>query len=223
MTHARFRTLLLSVAWAIGAVLIASPAAFAGPGDFSSSFEDGDPAPTWTNTVDTDASGNERTAGVTGPKRSGLPGDVTDKVVAVEANGENEGVRRGRREPRRRLRADQVARVRSGPAGSSSSCPQPVKVVHYALISANDARRTRPEGLDAVGLRRRRRTWTRCSTPRPARTSPSASRPRSTGSRTRPPTSTTGSTSPRTTAPTSSSSPRSSSPTATRRPRRRPT
>ena len=138
MTLARVRTLLSALACGITAVLIASPAALAGPGDFSSSFEDGDPAPTWTNTIDTDASGNERTAGVTGPKRSGLPGDVSDKVIAIEANGENTG-------------AGEVAENLVD--GSSQTkwlvfeetgwvemeLSEPVAVVHYALISANDA------------------------------------------------------------------------------------
>ena len=124
MTHARVRTLLSALACGITAVLIASPAALAGPGDFSSSFEDGDPAPTWTNTIDTDASGNERTAGVTGPKRSGLPGDVSDKVIAVEANGENTGGG----EVAENL-VDGSSRpsgwCSSRPAGSRWSCPSP--------------------------------------------------------------------------------------------------
>ena len=51
--------------------------------DFSSSFEASDPQPTWTNTA-------ERASGVTGPKPTGIPGNVTDTVVGVTA--ETEGV-----------------------------------------------------------------------------------------------------------------------------------
>ena len=75
---------LLALACAIAAALIASPAAHAGARGFYSSFEEGEPAPTWTNTVD-------RSEGVTGPTRDGLPGDVIDRVVAAESNGENDG------------------------------------------------------------------------------------------------------------------------------------
>ncbi len=159
MTHARFRTLLLAIAFAVAAVMIASPAAFAGPGDFSSSFEDGDPVPTWTNTVDRDASGDERTAGVTGPKRSGLPGDVSDKVVAVEANGEHE-------------EAGEVAEnlfdgsaqtkwlvfERTGWVEFELSSAE--KVVHYALISANDAAERDPKDWTLSGSNDGGATWT---------------------------------------------------------------
>ena len=70
----------------------------------------------------------------------------------------------------------QVADVRAAPAGSSSSSPSRSTVVDYALTSANDAAGARPAGLDAPGLRRRHGPGRR-STPGPARTSPSASRP----------------------------------------------
>ena len=143
MTQARLRRQLLALACAIAAVLIASPAASAGPGDtqptssagtgFYSSFEDGEPAPTWTNTVDGD-----RSEGVTGPTRDGLPGDVSDKVIAAEANGENEG-------------AGEVAEnlfdgssqtkwlVFERTGWVEAELSEPVAVVHYALVSANDA------------------------------------------------------------------------------------
>ena len=49
---------------------------------FSSSLEPGDPQPAWTNTA-------ERSSGVTGPRRFGIPGNVSDRVVAVRASGEN--------------------------------------------------------------------------------------------------------------------------------------
>jgi predicted alpha-1,2-mannosidase len=122
----------------------------AGPGDFYSSFEDGEPAPTWTDTVDTDANGNERSAGVTGPKRSGLPGDVSDKLIGAEASGENEG-------------AGEVAE--NLVYGSSQTkwlvfertgwveleLSEPIAVVHYALISANDAPERDPKDWTLSG------------------------------------------------------------------------
>ena len=86
MTQARLFRPLLVLTCAIAAVLIASPAALAGPGDFYSSFEAGEPAPTWTNTIDGD-----RAQGITGPQRDGIPGDVSDKVIAAKANDQNDG------------------------------------------------------------------------------------------------------------------------------------
>ena len=53
--------------------------------DFATSFEVGEPQPTWMNTVDTDAGGTPRTAGVSGS----LAGSIMDRVSAVVANGEN--------------------------------------------------------------------------------------------------------------------------------------
>jgi hypothetical protein len=150
MSHARIRRQLLAIAGAIAAVLIASPAAVAGPGDFYSSFEDGDPAPTWIDTVDTDQDGNERAAGVTGPTRDGLPGDVTDKVIAVRANGENSG-------------AGEVAEnLVDGSAQTKwlvfeetgwveLELSEPVAVVHYALTSANDAAERDPKDWTLSG------------------------------------------------------------------------
>lgn len=95
MRHLRKRrtTTLLSVA--ITATLVSgvtngyAAAAPEEPGvGFSSSFEDGQPQPSWSNTVETDASGNPKSAGVIGSDGSGIPGNVSDKVVEVKANGE---------------------------------------------------------------------------------------------------------------------------------------
>jgi hypothetical protein len=150
MTHARIRTLLQAVACGIAAILFSSPAASAAPGDFYSSFEDGDPVPAWIDTVDTDAGGSERASGVTGPKRTGLPGDVTDKVIAIEANGENTG-------------AGEVAEnlVDGSPQTKwlvfeetgwvEMELSEPVAVVHYALTSANDAEERDPKDWTLSG------------------------------------------------------------------------
>lgn len=58
---------------------------------FASSFEAGEPAPDWLNTVDTAADGGKRASGVDGGYSSGIPGNVTDHVTDVRASGENTG------------------------------------------------------------------------------------------------------------------------------------
>ncbi|BFO16420.1 hypothetical protein SHKM778_28080 [Streptomyces sp. KM77-8] len=56
---------------------------------FASSFESGDPAPDWLNTVDTTRGGQKRASGVDGGFTSGIPGNVTDHVTGARASGEN--------------------------------------------------------------------------------------------------------------------------------------
>ncbi|HEX2411181.1 MAG TPA: GH92 family glycosyl hydrolase [Solirubrobacteraceae bacterium] len=131
MRNRRLGRLLLAIACGMVAALTASPAALAGPGDFYSSFEDGEPAPTWVDTA-------ERASGVSGPKRDGLPGDVTDKVFRVEASGENEGAG----EVAENL-VDGSAQTKwlvfESTGWVEMELSEPVAVVHYALTSANDA------------------------------------------------------------------------------------
>ncbi|WP_197288435.1 GH92 family glycosyl hydrolase [Nocardia sp. NRRL S-836] len=55
---------------------------------FSSSFEDGQPQPSWANTVETGPSGSPKASGVIGSDGSGIPGNVSDKVLEVKASGE---------------------------------------------------------------------------------------------------------------------------------------
>src|SRR5919202_1253814 len=57
--------------------------------EFASSFEVGDPAPDWLNTVDTGPDGGKRASGVDGGYSTGIPGNVTDHVTDVRASGEN--------------------------------------------------------------------------------------------------------------------------------------
>src|SRR3954452_9552925 len=83
------RSLASLVRWAVALVtlcLLGAPAAVAGgPGDFYSSFESGDPQPTWTSTPE-----SGKCSGVWGPPRSGgIAGNQTQNVVAVRASGEN--------------------------------------------------------------------------------------------------------------------------------------
>src|SRR4051794_41977370 len=85
----RCRRSFASVArWSVALIalcLASAPAALAGPGDFFSSFEAGEPQPTWTSTAE-----SGRSSGVSGPTQSGgIPGNQTQNVVAVRASGEN--------------------------------------------------------------------------------------------------------------------------------------
>ena len=113
----------------VSAVALAAPAQAAST-SFSSSLEAGDAQPTWTNTA-------ERASGVTGPAREGIPGNVTDTVVAVRASGENpddevkENLVDGSEESKW-LVFDSTAWV-------ELELADPVKVVRYALTSANDS------------------------------------------------------------------------------------
>src|SRR5688500_6910543 len=74
----------------IASTLIPTQASAAlGGTDFATSFEDGQPLPDWTDTVETTPSGERLTNGVDGTTRTGIPGNVMDTVVEVTANGEN--------------------------------------------------------------------------------------------------------------------------------------
>ncbi|GAA3040333.1 hypothetical protein GCM10020000_18550 [Streptomyces olivoverticillatus] len=80
---------------------------------FASSFEPGEPQPDWSNEVETGPDGRRRAFGVNGADTSGIPGNVTDKVTAVRASGENTEAERGQGEPGRRRECDQMARLRA--------------------------------------------------------------------------------------------------------------
>ncbi|MFF4210260.1 GH92 family glycosyl hydrolase [Streptomyces sp. NPDC001796] len=134
-----------AVATAAFALLVAAQgAAVALPGEaaaadreFASSFEPGDPAPTWLNTVDTAADGTKRASGVDGGYTTGIPGNVTDEVTDVRASAENTDAGEV---------ADNLIDGEPGtkwltfaPTGwAEFDLDEPVKVVTYALTSAND-------------------------------------------------------------------------------------
>ncbi|MFI0723578.1 GH92 family glycosyl hydrolase [Streptomyces sp. NPDC021224] len=56
---------------------------------FTTSFEPGDPQPTWTDTAETDAKGDPEVAGVTAGTLPVLPGSVKDDITAVTASSDN--------------------------------------------------------------------------------------------------------------------------------------
>ena len=142
---------LRALAAAAAGTLAWAGTAHAAVTDFATSFEATDPPPTWISTA-------ERASGVTGPLPTGIPGNVTDTVVAVRASGENAGGGEVK---------ENLVDGSPEPSGSCSretgwvefELAQPVAVVHYALTSANDARRARPARLDAPGLAGRQ-SWT---------------------------------------------------------------
>ncbi|MFJ8795573.1 GH92 family glycosyl hydrolase [Streptomyces sp. NPDC102462] len=105
--------------------------------EFASSFEADDPAPDWLSTVDTGPDGTKRASGVDGGYSTGIPGNVTDHVTEVRASAENTGGGEVKEnlvdgEPSTKWLAFQ-------PTGwVEFDLDKPVKLVTYALTSAND-------------------------------------------------------------------------------------
>ncbi|MFI0976546.1 GH92 family glycosyl hydrolase [Streptomyces sp. NPDC021093] len=104
---------------------------------FSSSFEADDPAPTWRNTVETDAQGRKRSSGVDGGDSAGIPGSVTDRVTELRASAENAA---GGEVKENLIDVTPGSKWLSFlPAGwVEFDLDEPTKVVTYALTSAND-------------------------------------------------------------------------------------
>ncbi|GGW64764.1 alpha-1 2-mannosidase [Streptomyces lucensis JCM 4490] len=105
--------------------------------EFASSFESGDPAPDWLNAVDTTADGGKRASGVDGGYSTGIPGSVTDHVTEVRASGENAGAG----EVKENLADGEPGSkwLTFQPTGwAEFDLDKPVKLVTYALTSAND-------------------------------------------------------------------------------------
>ncbi|GAB2717678.1 GH92 family glycosyl hydrolase [Streptomyces bullii] len=104
---------------------------------FASSFEADDPVPDWVNTVDTAPDGSKRASGVDGGYSSGIPGNVTDHVTDVRASGENSGAG----EVKENLTDGEPSTkwLVFEPTGwVEFDLDKPVKIVRYALTSAND-------------------------------------------------------------------------------------
>lgn len=101
---------------------------------FHSSLETGEPQPAWLNTVE-----DGRTPeGITGSTTGGIPGSVTDEIVEVAANGEYGTAG----EVKENLFDGDVNTkwlVFTATGWVSVKLAKPVKVVRYALASANDA------------------------------------------------------------------------------------
>ncbi|MEV8088470.1 GH92 family glycosyl hydrolase [Streptomyces nigra] len=120
-----------------GAAVALPQAPAAADREFTSSFEADDPAPDWLNTVDTGPGGAKRASGVDGGYSSGIPGNVTDHVTDVRANGENSGA------------GEVKENLADGEPGSKwlvfeatgwveFDLDKPARITKYALTSAND-------------------------------------------------------------------------------------
>ncbi|MET8831936.1 GH92 family glycosyl hydrolase [Streptomyces sp. NPDC004610] len=105
--------------------------------EFSSSFESGEPAPDWLNTVDTGPGGVKRSGGVDGGYTTGIPGNITDHVTEVRASAENTG---GGEVKENLIDGEPVTKwlAFAPTAWLEFELDQPAKVVTYALTSAND-------------------------------------------------------------------------------------
>src|SRR5256714_7284067 len=68
---------------------LAAPPAASAP-LFASSVEPAGPQPAWTNTVETDRAGNKKASGIDGTSSRGIPGNLADKVVEIQANAQND-------------------------------------------------------------------------------------------------------------------------------------
>ncbi|MFF1480903.1 GH92 family glycosyl hydrolase [Streptomyces sp. NPDC058301] len=129
--------LVVTAQWAASAQVASAQPASVGQ-QFRTSFESGQPQPDWRNTVETGPDGSKRTSGVDGGFTSGIPGNVTDRVTAVRASAENDGSGEVKEnlvdgQPSTKWLAFQPT------AWLEFDLDSPVKVVTYALTSANDA------------------------------------------------------------------------------------
>ncbi|MBQ0852764.1 GH92 family glycosyl hydrolase [Streptomyces sp. BH-SS-21] len=129
---------------AFALVVASQGAAVARPGEaaaadreFASSFETGEPAPDWLNTVDISADGTKRASGVDGGFSSGIPGNVTDHVTEVRASAENTG---GGEVKENLTDVEPSTKwLTFAPTGwVEFDLDAPVKLLSYALTSAND-------------------------------------------------------------------------------------
>src|SRR5882757_9977548 len=128
----------LSLLVASQGAAIAQPVQAAAPDrEFASSFETDDPAPDWLSTVDTAPDGTKRSSGVDGGYSSGIPGNVTDQVTDVRASGENTGGGEVK-ENLADLESSTKWLVFESSGWAEFDLSAPVKVVTYALTSAND-------------------------------------------------------------------------------------
>ena len=131
---------LLLSATVLAAGLVAPPttAAQAAAGEFHSSFEPGQPAPSWTDTADAAPDGTPRVSGVDGSDATAIPGDVRDGITEITASGENSDSG----EVAANLvdsSADSKWLVDADAGWVRFTFAEPVPLTRYALTSADDA------------------------------------------------------------------------------------
>ncbi|MER8003137.1 GH92 family glycosyl hydrolase [Streptomyces sp. NPDC095613] len=117
---------------------------------FGSSFEEGDPQPDWRNTVEMGPDGEKRASGVEGGFSQGIPGNVTDRVVDLRASGENTG---GGETKENLIDVQSSTKwlAFAPTAWVEFDLDEPVKVVRYALTSANDHAERDPKDFTLQG------------------------------------------------------------------------
>ncbi|WNO71750.1 GH92 family glycosyl hydrolase [Streptomyces sp. AM8-1-1] len=130
---------LLVVTGQSAAVAQPAPAAPSAAADreFTTSFEEDERQPDWRNTVEDGPDGKKRSSGVDGGFSTGIPGNITDKVIELRASGENTGAG----ETKENLVDLQPGTKWLGfepTAWIEFDTDEPVKVVTYAMTSAND-------------------------------------------------------------------------------------
>ncbi|WP_262386918.1 GH92 family glycosyl hydrolase [Streptomyces sp. TRM49041] len=119
-------------------------------GEFSTSFEPHEARPDWRDTVETGPDGRERANGVDGAFSAGIPGNVTDRVTRARASGEHPDAGETKEnlldiEPTTKwLTFTPTAWLEFG-------LDEPVKVVTYALTSANDHAERDPKNWTLKG------------------------------------------------------------------------
>ncbi|MEV3991499.1 GH92 family glycosyl hydrolase [Streptomyces sp. NPDC049837] len=118
--------------------------------EFHSSFEADERPPDWRNTVDVGADGRKRASGVDGAYSAGIPGNVTDKVTALRASGENGGAGETK-ENLVDLQPSTKWLTFTPTAWVEFDLDEPVKVVTYALTSANDHAPRDPKNWTLLG------------------------------------------------------------------------
>ncbi|WP_370415442.1 GH92 family glycosyl hydrolase [Streptomyces fradiae] len=126
--------------------------------EFTTSFETDETQPTWRNTVEVGPDGKKRTSGVDGGFVSGIPGNVTDRVTAVRASGENAGSGEVK-ENLVDLQPGTKWLVFEPTAWLEFDTDEPVKLATYALTSANDAAERDPKDWTLKGSADGK-TWT---------------------------------------------------------------
>jgi predicted alpha-1,2-mannosidase len=127
-------------------VAVADPAT---PPDFYSSFETGDPQPTWNDTVDTDATGKPKAFGVNGANGTAIPGDIRGKVTETTASSENTG---GEVASNLVDGSTDTKWLSWNPtAWAQLTLSQPTAITHYAISSANDSPERDPKDWTLQG------------------------------------------------------------------------
>lgn len=152
--HTRAAALLAAAALIVTAAPSTSFALPARPGtpvrEFTTSFEPDETQPTWRDTVEVGPDGTKRTSGVDGGFASGIPGNVTDKVVELRASGEHASAGETK-ENLVDLQPGTKWLVFEPTAWIEFDLAEPVKVVTYAMTSANDAAERDPRDWTLKG------------------------------------------------------------------------